>query len=116
MKTNFQIDPQCHSQLVGCIESDADLNWREDLCASVPQLLDLMSECHDVPMDTLAPAIRAILIEHCRIGPAGHPQRLDDEDLQRHVDLLVSRLEALRQAQVHSGSWSETPAAMQFFG
>jgi hypothetical protein len=116
MKTHSYVDPYVQADFVAAIERQSHPHWAAELVECVPPLMDLVTEYHDQPTEFLVSAVRNTLLEHCRVGPAGNPAKLDAEEVQYHVTLLIRELETVRRALIKSGEWSDTPCPPQCFG
>lgn len=83
------------------------------------ELLGLLTEFHDRPMNDLRPAIRSLISERAYFdhdGQALITSQPADELLDEQVDLAVAVLEKLRRQALRTGQWSDQSAAPQMCG
>lgn len=77
-------------------------------------LLDLMAEFHDRPVQELRPMIRRLIHEKTcldNMEPTSHRQSMDSQ-----VDLAVEVLENVRRQGLDNGQWSDQPSTPLMFG
>lgn len=112
---HHHINPEFQQRLLNALRQQADEEWIEDLRLCLPIVLELMAEHHDQPTRQFAPAIRAVVRDRCVIG-ASEPRRFGHEAMERHVELLITELEKLRDIQIRRGDWSESNTPPQMYG
>jgi hypothetical protein len=92
-----------------------------DLCPVswlLHDLLALVADAHDQPIEDLAPRIRQIIIERQFINENGdtcldaHQRDL----LEAHVAKFVQLIDRVRRLARHEGEWSNVPVTPQMFG
>ena len=116
MKTHSYIDPKVHAALLAELQRQCHPSWCGELSTCLAQLIDLVTDCHDQPTESLTSAVRNTLLENCRVGPAGNPAKLDAEEVQFHVTLVTRELESVRRALIKNGGWSDSPMTQQLCG
>jgi hypothetical protein len=82
-------------------------------------LLQLVADSHDQPIDELEPRIRRLILERNFIDENGDPCQdlLRRRAIDLHVTLLVRVMHRVRDvAMQEQGEWSNVPAAPQMFG
>ena len=84
----------------------------------LPEIIELIQEAPDQPVQHLAPVIRRLLVEREFIDGNGDSVIGGDvqEAIDRQAGLVVGVLEQLRRDGVDQGRWSEHPAAPLMFG
>jgi len=105
-----------HKQLVEWIEEHVEQQWVEQMRRCAPLLIELLAEDHRRSAEELAPVVRSIVLEHCRIAETGEAGRRDQARVEGYVEKLVEELERLRRAQVEQGGWSDRSVPPQMFG
>jgi hypothetical protein len=84
----------------------------------VPELLRLVEELADEPVQSLRPIIRQRLAEQEFVDDCGDSvvERADEQYLDQYADRLVHVLEKVRQRALARGEWSQMPMTPQMFG
>lgn len=96
----------------------ADAWSGSDLLWVLPELLELLEDAHDQPVDHLAPMIRRRLLEQSFVDENG--DSILEATLQADVDaqtrLLLHVLERVRAAAHEHGVWSDAPVTQLMCG
>jgi hypothetical protein len=81
-------------------------------------LLELIRETHDCPVEQLRPVIRQRIGERTFFDDSGDSAGEWDRSalLEQELNVLVDVLEQVRQHALECGEWSEAPVAPQMFG
>ena len=81
-------------------------------------LVKLVAECHDQPVEHLEPAIRRIILEQESADIHGDNvvDALSRARMERYVHAVMEVLEHVRQQAVESGQWSDAPVTPLMFG
>lgn len=95
-----------------CVFDICSLRWL------LPDLVQMISQSHEKPVQELAPTIRCLLVDQHFADDNGDNVIDDQEEamVNEMADLLVSVLLQVRTKAIHGGQWSDAPVTPIMFG
>lgn len=113
MKTNHKNEEVRHL-LVVRFQRDAAPEWQTDLIGCVPELVMLLDEAHDRPIESIKASVRDLITQRCMTG-AGRVTH-DPAGLEAHTAIVLDAMARALRKELRDGEWDATPVPPQMFG
>jgi len=106
------VDVETEHRLLEAISTRCAADWLSDVHQFAPHLVHLMRECRESSVDQIEPVVREIVLEHTR----DRSFDCQEDEIDRHVEIILDAMDRVRNEQVRAGKWSDAPVPPMMFG